>query len=143
MPTSKPTCGSFRSLQPFKVITHHPLGFLPTFLHSPSLGISLAVPLVPLKWCFPPSESILCRACSWPQLPVMSCCYGLYSTCFLALQTWMIFSASSKYIWICYRNFSLCVQKKSHLCREFFLLWCLLWHCCPASSLSKTFRYSV
>lgn len=91
MPTSKPTCGSFRSVQPFKVITHHPLGFLPTFLHSPSLGISLAVPLVPLKWCFPLSESILCRACSWPRLPVMSCCYGLYSTCFLALQTWMIF----------------------------------------------------
>lgn len=143
MPTSKQTCGSFSSQQPFKVITHHPLGFLPTFLHSSSLGISLAVPLVPLKRCFPPNESILYRACSWPWLPVLLCCYGLYSTCFIALQMWVIFSASLKYIWICYRNLSFCVFKRNLISAESSFFCGLQWRCFSARSLSKTFRFSV
>lgn len=122
MPTSKQTCGLFSSHQPFKVITHHPLGFLPTSLHSPSLGISLTIPLVPLKWCFPLSESILCRACSWPWLPVLLWTVFYLFSCPSDMDDFLCFF--KVYLDMLQKSQSLCVQKKAHLCREFFLLWC-------------------
>lgn len=117
MPTSKQTCGSFSSQQPFKVITHHPLGFLPTFLHSSSLGISLAVPLVPLKWCFPPNESILYRAC------VVVLLWTVFYLFYRPSDVGDFLCFFKVYLDMLQKSQFLCVQKKSHLCREFFLLW--------------------
>lgn len=137
MPVPKQTRGLFCSQQPLKVITYHTLGFLTTFLNSPTLGTFLA--------CSHFSSQMLFSFECWASFMMLvdglsnQGCHGvigIFSTHFLALQSLMNFTCFFKEYLLGYINLFPHVSKKEPEC---VLLWSLMQCHCLANFLSKPF----